>query len=431
MKRIIIICIPLLIIGSLSYSKEKDRYLNLQIFAKVLNIVQKYYVEPVDMEKLIYGGIKGMLNELDPHTNFLPPNVYKEFQEETSGEFGGLGIEIAVENGILTIISPIEDTPAWKAGILAGDKIVAIDGTTTKAMNLVEAAQLMKGKNGDAIVLSIIRESLEEPKDFKIVRGKIKIKSVKMYELQDQYVYVRLTSFIENSYKDLKKLLKKYKSKNKEIKGIVLDLRRNPGGLLDQAVSISDLFLDEGVIVSTVGRDTKNKEVLKAKKGNDYTDIPMVVLINEYSASASEIVAGALKDNKRALIMGKRSFGKGSVQSVVKMDDGSALKLTVARYYTPSGISIQAEGITPDVELEEVNPETFAQAIIQRDAKREADIVGHLASEKKQTAKKKKTKSWWNFRSKDKNKAEELKKDYQVMQALNYLKAWKTLKSFN
>ncbi len=413
----------------------EDRYLNLQIFAKVLNIVQQYYVEPVDTQKLIYGGIKGMLRELDPHTNFLPPDIYKEFESETSGEFGGIGIEISVEDGILTIISPIEDTPAWKAGILPGDKIVEIDGTTTKGMSLVEAAQKMKGKNGAKIRMGIMREGFEEPKVFTITRDIVKVKSVKFIDLQDGYGYVRLTSFIENSASEMRKKISDFKSKNKNIKGIILDLRRNPGGLLDQAVQISNLFLDKGVIVSTIGRDKNKKEVTEAKADGAYMGFPIIVLINEYSASASEIVAGALKDNKRALIMGKRSFGKGSVQSVVKMGDGSGLKLTVARYYTPNGTSIQAEGITPDIEVDEVDSETFEKSVINRNAKREADIQGHLQGEtEKQKAmamKQGKSAEWWKkFDAKEKSdKSDLLAKDYQVLQAYNYIKAWKVFKS--
>lgn len=434
--RIIFISLIILCITSWSYKMllADDRYLNLQIFAKVLNIVQQYYVEPVDTQKLIYGGIKGMLRELDPHTNFLPPDVYKEFESETSGEFGGIGIEISVEDGLLTIISPIEDTPAWKAGILPGDKIVEIDGTSTKGMSLVDAAQKMKGKNGEKIKLGIMRDAFEEPKVFTIKRDVVKIKSVKFIDLGEGYAYFRLTSFIENSAKDLKKLLIDYKARNNGIKGIVLDLRRNPGGLLDQAIQISDLFLDKGIIVSTIGRDKSKKEVTEVKSKSAYTGFPMVVLINEYSASASEIVAGALKDNKRALVMGQRSFGKGSVQSVVKMGDGSGLKLTVARYYTPNGVSIQAEGITPDVEVEDLAMEN-GEKTGKRLVRRESDIQGHLLGEAEKEALKKakdeKSVEWWKkFNAKEKSeKSDVLAKDYQVLQAYNYLKAWKVFKS--
>ncbi|MBY0315529.1 MAG: S41 family peptidase [Bdellovibrionales bacterium] len=412
-----------------------DRYLNLQIFAKVLNIVQQYYVEPVDTQKLIYGGIKGMLRELDPHTNFLPPDMYKEFETETSGEFGGIGIEISVEDGLLTIISPIEDTPAWKAGILPGDKIVEIDGTSTKGMSLVDAAQKMKGKNGEKIKLGIMRDAFDEPKVFTIKRDIVKVKSVKFIDLGEGYAYFRVTSFIENTAKELRKHMIDFKARNNGIKGVVLDLRRNPGGLLDQAVQISNMFLDKGIIVSTVGRDKTKKEVTEAKPGSAYMGFPMVILINEYSASASEIVAGALKDNKRALVMGQRSFGKGSVQSVVKMGDGSGLKLTVARYYTPSGISIQAEGITPDVEVEDLSMDSTDKNGSKRLVRRESDIQGHLLGDAEkealQKAKNAKNAQWWKtFNAKEKSeKSDVLAKDYQVLQAYNYLKAWKVFKS--
>ncbi len=410
-----------------------DRYLNLQIFAKVLNIVQQYYVEPVDSQRLIYGGIKGMLRELDPHTNFLSPEIYKEFESETTGEFGGIGIEISIEDGILTIISPIEDTPAWKAGIQPSDKIVEIDGVSTKGLSLAEAAQKMKGKNGEKIKLGIMREGFEEPKQYVIKRDVVKLHSVKYVDLDDGYGYIRLTSFIENSAKEMKEKLQELKNKHKNIKGVILDLRRNPGGLLDQAVQVSNLFLERGVIVSTIGRDKSKKEVIQAKSPGAYSGFPVIILINESSASASEIVAGALKDNKRALIMGKRSFGKGSVQSVVKMGDGSGLKLTVARYYTPNGVSIQAEGITPDIEVEEVDAAAIEKAIAGKTIRRESDIEGHLLgeAEKKQKAAAKASSSWWKkFDNKEKNDKQSLMaNDYQVLQAYNYIKAWKVFKS--
>lgn len=433
----------------------EERYQELQLFAKVLNLVQQYYVEEVDTKKLIYGGIKGMLKELDPHTNFLPPEIYKEFETETSGEFGGIGIEITVQNGVLTVISPIEDTPAWKAGIKAGDKIVEIDGISTKGFSLVEAAQKMKGKKGDKIKMGIFRDGFDKPKEFVIERGTVKIKSVKYLDLEGGYGYVRITSFIENSASDLEKFLKAHDKKYKDTKGLIIDLRRNPGGLLDQAVQISDLFLENGTIVSTMGRNQKEKEVVYAKKAGTLKNFPLIVLIDQYSASASEILAGALQDNKRALIMGQRSFGKGSVQSVVKLGDGSGLKLTVGRYYTPSGRSIQAYGIVPDIELEDFTPEVLDQARVKHDVRREKDISGHLTGEDEdesessgpaaatkeakakeaaaKAAKKKdapkKVQYWWTeteakpekeLSAKDKL----LKDDFQVQQAYNYLKAW-------
>lgn len=441
----------------------EERYLELQLFAKVLNLVQQYYVEEVDTKKLIYGGIKGMLRELDPHTNFLPPEIYKEFETETSGEFGGIGIEITVQNGILTVISPIEDTPAWKAGIKAGDKIVEIDGESTKGFSLAEAAQRMKGKKGQKIKLGIFRDGFDKPQQFVVERGTVKIKSVKYMDLEQGYAYVRVTSFIENSASDLEKVLKAHEKKYKSTKGVIVDLRHNPGGLLDQAVQISDLFLEQGVIVSTMGRNQKDKEVIYAKKAGTLPGFPLIVLVDEYSASASEILAGALQDNKRALIMGQRSFGKGSVQSVVKLGDGSGLKLTVGRYYTPSGRSIQAYGIIPDIELEDFATDVLDQARVKHDSRREKDMRGHLVGDNEEgdeggltqagpaatsekakangaSAKKdiangrkkedvKKIQYWWTESDGKPDKElsprdKLLKDDYQVQQAYNYLKAW-------
>lgn len=427
-------------------SYAEDRYAELQIFSKILSLTQQYYVEEVDTKKLITGAIKGMLRELDPHTSYMPPDVYKDFESETAGEFGGIGIEISIQNGVLTIISPIEDTPAWKAGIKPGDKVVAIDGKSTKGYSLVEASSALKGKDGAKIILSIIRENLDKPIDISITRGKVKIKSVKATALDDGVLYVRITSFIENTSTDLERAITDFKKKeNGNIEGILIDLRRNPGGLLEQAIKVSDLFLKEGVIVSTIGRDPKNKEVSMASKRAPFPDVPVVVLINEYSASASEIVAGALQDNKRGVIVGQRSFGKGSVQSAIKLHDGSALKLTVARYYTPSGISIQSEGIKPDIEIQEISADIFAKANTKTPALREKDMANHLKGEKEKLAEKdgnankdlqNNSTAWWNDIGSKKDselsdKEKLFKTDYQAYQAFSYLKAWKTLKSMS
>lgn len=423
------------------WSWAEERYSDLQNFSKILNLVQQYYVEPVDTKKLVNGAIKGMLRELDPHTNYMPPDIFKDFESETAGEFGGLGIEISVQNGVLTIISPIEDTPAWKAGIKPGDKVIAIDGNSTKGFSLVEASALLKGKRGEPVVLSVVRDNADKPIDITVVRGQVKIKSVKATQLDDGYLYVKITSFIETTSKELEKALSDYKSNNKgKMEGLLIDLRKNPGGLLDQAIKVCDLFLKEGVIVSTIARDPKNKDVTYASKKAEYGDVPIVILINEYSASASEIVSGALQDNKRALIVGERSFGKGSVQSVIKLGDGSGLKLTVARYYTPSGVSIQSEGIKPDVEIEEVNTELFAKALNEKKSVREQDISGHLIGEKEKKKSASKVKvdtsaaAWWKdvASKKDSELTEKerlFKTDYQGYQAYSYLKAMKTLNS--
>ncbi|MFN8846448.1 MAG: S41 family peptidase [Bdellovibrionales bacterium] len=433
-------------VSILSPAWAQDRYNELQNFAKVLNLIQQYYVEEVDTKKLILGAIRGMLRELDPHTNYMPPDLFKEFENETSGEFGGLGIEISVQNGILTIISPIEDTPAYKAGIKAGDRVVAIDGQSTKGLSLVEASQFLRGKKGSSVTLKIVRENQENPLDITIVRGNVKIKSVKYTDLDDGFAYIKVTSFIENTVKDLSKTIEDHLSRHKKVSGLLIDLRKNPGGLLDQAVKMSDLFLREGVIVSTVGRSQKDKEVTSASKKGKYTDFPIVVLVDQYSASASEIVSGALQDNKRALIVGERTFGKGSVQSIIKLQDGSGLKLTVARYFTPRGISIQAEGITPDIEIEEIDTEAFSKAIVKNKGTREKDIQNHLKGEreKEEEANQKNkglaikpdnAQEWWkDYGSHEKNltaKQKLFQADYQAYQAYNYLKAWKTLRSIS
>lgn len=448
-KKYLLLLLPAVVLFMASPAKiwAEERYAELQNFSKILNLIQQYYVDPVDTKKLISGAIKGMLKELDPHTNYMPAELFKDFESETAGEFGGIGIEISIQNGVLTIISPIDDTPAWKAGIKAGDKVVAIDAQSTKGFTLVEASALLKGKNGEPITLTVVRDNLEKPLDIKIVRGQVKLKSVKSVQLDNGYLYVRITSFIESTSKELEKTLAEYSGKNKKFEGILLDLRRNPGGLLEQAIRVSDLFIKEGVIVSTIGRDPKSKEVSSATKNAPYPDVPIVVLINEYSASASEIVSGALQDNKRAVIVGERSFGKGSVQSVIKLGDGSGLKLTVARYFTPSGVSIQSEGIKPDIEIEEVDSSLFAKAITDKKASREKDIQGHLKGdiEKKANGKTagslnekggKDSMAWWkdlaSKKDADLSESEKLfKSDYQAYQAYSYLKAWKTLKKFN
>lgn len=427
----------------------QEKYMELQNFSKILNLVQQYYVEPTDSKKLIEGAIKGMLRELDPHTNYMPAEIFKEFESETAGQFGGIGIEISIQSGVLTIISPIEDTPAYKAGIKPGDKVVAINGQSTKGFSLIEASALLKGKNGESITLTVVREKSDKPLDITIVRGQVKVKSVKPTNLDPGFVFIRITSFIETTSDDLFAALEKFKKENNgKIEGVLIDLRKNPGGLLDQAVKVSDLFLKEGAIVSTMGRDPKSKEVSYASKKAPYGDIPIVILINEFSASASEIVAGALQDNKRAIVVGEKSFGKGSVQSVIKLGDGSGLKLTVARYYTPSGVSIQSEGITPDIEIEDIDTDILVKSLNERKGLREKDISGHLKSEKEKALEKsgKGTKekssandaessvAWWrDIGSLDTAsltaKQKLFRTDYQAYQAYSYLKAWKTLKN--
>jgi carboxyl-terminal processing protease len=440
---VIMAFVGMLLGAMISYSpwaQGKDRYSDLQMFTKVLNLVEQHYVEEVDTHKLIYGGIKGMLASLDPHTNFLPPELFREFKVETSGEFGGIGIEIAVQDDVLTVVSPIDDTPAYKAGIKAGDKVVEIEGKSTKGFTLAEAVEKMRGKRGSPVAITIYREGWAAPKKFTVNRDIIKVKSIKYTDLGNGYGYIRITSFIDHTGDDLKAAIEKHEKKSKT-KGLVIDLRNNPGGLLDQAIEVCNEFINDGIIVTTIGRNKKDKDVVYAHKEGARTDFPIIVLMNEYSASASEIVAGALQDHKRAIIMGTRSFGKGSVQSVVELGDGAGLKLTVARYYTPSGRSIQAQGIEPDIKLDPVDMDAFNKSIIHKKALREADIEGHLVNEMTVNDDKKDNGAissnddfWRKSPEKDaKTKEEEdaklspkdrlLKHDYQVAQALNYLKA--------
>lgn len=397
--------ISLTAIVSWASTSEEGRYQDLQSFAKVLNIIEKYYVEPVEVKKIVQGAIKGMLRELDPHSAYMSPESYREFENETNGEFGGIGIEITIENGQLTIISPIEDTPAWQAGVQARDRILSINGQSTKGFTLVDASKNLKGRRGDPVVLTIGRDQ-QKSFDVTIIRGSIKVKSVKSKSIAPKFLHLKVTSFIENTTGLAEKAIEQHMKEAGGLDGIILDLRRNPGGLLKQATQLSDLFLKEGLtIVSTVGRNKDQQEVAKTSSRPKYLNFPMIVLIDSGSASASEIVAGALQDHKRALIMGSRSFGKGSVQSVMKLGDGSALKLTISRYYTPSGRSIQAEGVVPDLSLEEITNPTKATG--ENEKRREIDIENHLIGENE--GQKSNTPDW-------------VTKDSILNQAVNYLK---------
>jgi len=328
----------------------RESYENLEIFTNILAIVQKNYVDQVSTKQLIEGAINGMLTSLDPHSAYLTPDLYRELQVDTQGSFGGLGIEITVKNGILTVVSPIEDTPAFRAGIKPGDQILKIEGEFTKDMSLVEAVKKMRGPKGTKVNLTLRREGVNELIEVPVMREVIQIQSVKSRALDKGYGYVRITQFQERTDEDLEKAVDKIAKQNEgKLEGLVLDLRNNPGGLLTQAVRVSDLFLDSGMIVYTDGRLESQKQRYYAHKRKSRVECPMVVLVNGGSASAAEIVAGALQDHRRALILGTQTFGKGSVQTILPLGDNSALRLTTARYYTPRGRSIQATGITPDI----------------------------------------------------------------------------------
>ncbi|MCY1287584.1 Carboxy-terminal processing protease CtpB [compost metagenome] len=383
----------------------------LRTFAEVLDRIKSAYVEPVDDKTLLENAIKGMLSNLDPHSAYLEPEDFQELQESTSGEFGGLGIEVGMEDGFVKVVSPIDDTPASKAGIQPGDLIIKLDGQPTKGMSMMDAVDKMRGKPGQKIQLTIVREG-GKPFDLELTRAVIKVKSVKQQILEANYGYLRITQFQVNTGEEVGKALAKLKKDNggKKLQGLVLDLRNNPGGVLQSAVEVADHFLTKGLIVYTKGRIANSELRFSADPADASEGVPLVVLINGGSASAAEIVAGALQDHKRGVLMGTDSFGKGSVQTVLPLNNDRALKLTTALYYTPNGRSIQAQGIVPDIEV--------ARAKITREQDgeiyKEADLVGHLGNGNggadKPSAKKAKSEP----RPQD--------DDYQLSQALNLLK---------
>ncbi len=395
----------------------REEYESLETFTNILAIIKKNYVDEVNTKELLLGAINGMLHSMDPHSAYLNPELYKELQADTRGKFGGLGIEITMRGGILTVVSPIEDTPAFRVGIKSGDQIVKIESEFTRDMTLLEAVKKMRGPKGTKIKISIKRKGESELLDFTIVRDTINVKSVRSRVLEEGYGYVRLAQFQERSGQDLQTELEKLSSKKGGIKGLVLDLRNNPGGLLTQAVRVTDLFLNSGLlIVYTEGRLDNQKQKYIARKGGSWTEFPLVVLVNGGSASASEIVAGALQDHKRAVILGTKTFGKGSVQTILPLDDHSALRLTTARYFTPKGRSIQATGIIPDIVMENVPRQESRAKEKSRPKLREENLPGHLENrkdEKENTAQ---------------EKDDKIKNDAQLLRALELLKGWDMFK---
>ncbi|MDQ6999283.1 MAG: S41 family peptidase [Mariprofundus sp.] len=395
-------------------------YQQLQKFSRVMEMVRRAYVKDVSDEELIDGALSGMLSSLDPHSTYMDKDMYKQMTVDTKGEFGGLGIEISAAEGGIRIVSPIEDTPADRAGVKAGDLIIKIDDELARDMSLSEGVKKMRGKPGTSIVLTIFRKGSDTPLEIKIVRAVIKVKSVKSDMLAPGYAYLRITQFQERTASLLKKQIKELQKRaGGKLTGAVLDLRNNPGGLLNQAVEVSDMFLDKGNIVSTKSRAGKNLS-FDARRGDVLNGLPLIVLINHGSASASEIVSGALQDHHRAVLVGTKSFGKGSVQSVVPLNDGTAIKITTALYYTPSGRSIQATGIDPDIEVEQVlhKPEETSES--KRPLVSERDLKGHLANG---NGNKKKAKLQ---KSKAEGPSEAMKKrlplDTQLQRALDLLK---------
>jgi carboxyl-terminal processing protease len=358
-----------------------EAYDELETFSNILSIVQKNYVEQVGTKELLEGAINGMLGSLDPHSAYLTPELYKELQVDTKGSFGGLGIEITNRGGVLTVVSPIEDTPAFRAGIEPGDQIIKIEDEFTKDMSLMDAVKKMRGPRGSKVHVSIKREGVPDLIDFTLTRENIRIQSVKFKSLGDGYGYVRVTQFQEQTDTDLEKALEVLASgSGGNLRGLILDLRNDPGGLLSQAVKVADAFLDSGLIVYTDGRLESQKQKYFAHKPDSHVDFPMVILVNGGTASAAEIVAGALQDHKRGLVLGTQTFGKGSVQTILPLDDQSALRLTTARYYTPSGRSIQATGVVPDIQMENNVRVVKSEARPGQHTLREANLPKHLQS---------------------------------------------------
>ena len=399
-----------------------ETYESLEVFTEVLRQIEKNYVEPQESKKLIYGAIKGMVQSLDPHSSFMTKDEHKELLIETKGVFSGVGIEISIRDNVITVVSPIEGTPAFEAGLKPGDKIFKIDDQPTTDMTLQDAVKHIRGPKGSKVKLTVVREGEERPLDFMITRDQIPLKSVRHFFLTPDVGYVRVSTFQSKTVKDLSIALDRLE-KGRDLKGLILDLRNNPGGLLSQAIGVADLFLDSGLIVSTQGRNSSQDIRESAKKNKKARLYPIIVLVNGGSASASEIVAGALQDNKRALTLGTKTFGKGSVQTILPLSDGSGLRLTTAKYYTPSGRSIQASGITPDIEMK------FIPFDEKKDEKKprprflqEKDLKNHLPEEANK-AKGEETKN--EMKKKQDLKAQMLiERDNQVRHALQLLQTW-------
>ncbi|WP_323813644.1 S41 family peptidase [Cellvibrio sp. NN19] len=385
----------------------------LRTFTRVYDHVRNGYVDEIDDAQLLEYAIKGMIAELDPHSAYLDKEAFADLQASTSGEFGGVGLEVSIDDGFVKVVTPIDDSPSARAGILSGDVVIRIDDKPVKGMDLNKAVNLMRGPKNTPIKITVMRDGVDQPIDFELMRDIIKVQSVRTRVLEDDYFYIRLAQFQLDTGKEVAKKLRTQLKKNPNTKGVILDLRNNPGGVLQSSVEVVDAFLDGGQVVYTQGRLDNSNIGYNAEAGDITNNLPLVVLINDGSASASEIVAGALQDHKRAVIMGTRSFGKGSVQSVIPISNDRAIKLTTALYYTPNGRSIQAQGIAPDVDVERVQVTSIQEGVNTT----EADLAGHLGNSKggKESTGKERA-------SKRISSAELLQEDNQLHEALNLLK---------
>ncbi|MFO7813460.1 MAG: S41 family peptidase [Pelovirga sp.] len=404
---------PAIVTAAPSLNSRQD-YQNLELFIDVLTLVRDNYVEEISLEELIDGAVRGIFDNLDPHSNYLTADMYDDLKVEIQGEFGGIGIELAIRDRELVIVAPIEGTPACRAGILAGDRIVAINGKKTRDFDMMQAVRMLRGEVGEAVDLTISRPGMAEPFEVSLVREVIQVQSVRSRLLDNNYGYLRLIQFQERSGEDVAEHLQKLHSQTDDgLNGLILDLRNNPGGLLDAAVAVADLFIADGLIVSASGRQPETRQTFTAQSENTQPDYPLVVLINGGSASASEIVAGALQDHHRAVILGEQSFGKGSVQTIIPLPDRAGLRLTTAHYYTPSGRSIQALGITPDI----LAPQMLLSDQPGPDGMREQDLDKHLPTQSPGTQSR-------QLSPQEVQELHDRNNDYQLQRALDLLKGY-------
>jgi len=421
-------------------AKSEEAYEELKVFSDVIELIEREYVDEVDTKELIQKAIQGMVHSLDPHSSLLPVDDFEDLQIDTQGKFTGIGIHITMQDGFVTVISPIEDTPAYKAGIQARDRIIKVDGKATR--DLRNAVNMMRGPKGTKVKVTILREGVKKPLELELIRDVIPIQSVKSFNMKPGYGYIRLSNFTGTTTDELTKALEKMETAEIPLKGLILDLRNNGGGLLNQSIKVADLFLDAGAILSIKGRNNKNTKVFNATHSSVKRNYPLVVLINGGTASASEIVAGALQDHKRALILGTTSFGKGSVQTVETLRDGSGLKLTIARYYTPNDRSIQAKGIEPDIYLKHRRLDPKETSHKEEGLLKEKDLENHLEAEPTRDPDQDDSESNEEEGKKDKDSRmrdaamrigpltlEVLESDNQVMRALEMLEGYEIFKN--